>query len=98
MELHDALEKLGERGPFVLVGHSFGGPVVRNFAIRYPKQVAGVVFAEGVSEEQRIPINNKAVLLREDGGKKAIPEPREEMRAPDKPGPLTKSRSKRQTP
>ena len=29
LELHDALAKLGEHGPFVLVGHSFGGPVVQ---------------------------------------------------------------------
>ena len=90
LELHDALEKLGEHGPFVLVGHSFGGPVARNFALRYPKHVAGMVFAEGVSEDQRIPINNKAVLLREGGGKKTIPEPREEMRSSDMPGPPTR--------
>src|SRR5262249_14104378 len=32
LELHDALAKLGESGPYVLVGHSYGGPVVRNFA------------------------------------------------------------------
>src|SRR5215470_9838939 len=29
LELRDALTTLGEAGPFVLVGHSFGGPVVR---------------------------------------------------------------------
>ena len=40
LELHDALEKLGERGPYVLVGHSYGGPVMRNFAAQYPKDAA----------------------------------------------------------
>jgi pimeloyl-ACP methyl ester carboxylesterase len=35
LELRDALRKLGEPGPFVLVGHSYGGAVVRNFALTY---------------------------------------------------------------
>jgi len=36
LELRDALRKLGEKGPYVLVGHSYGGPVMRNFALTYP--------------------------------------------------------------
>jgi hypothetical protein len=47
LELHDALTKLGEHGPFVLVGHSYGGPVARNFALTYPKDVAGLVIHPG---------------------------------------------------
>ena len=44
--LRDALAKLGEQGPFVLVGHSYGGPVVRNSATAtYPKDVVGLVLA-----------------------------------------------------
>src|SRR5579863_8737305 len=43
LELRDALAKLGEQGPFILVGHSYGGPVVRNFAVTYPHEVAGMV-------------------------------------------------------
>src|ERR1700716_2597341 len=31
LELKDALERLHERPPYVLVGHSFGGPVIRGF-------------------------------------------------------------------
>jgi hypothetical protein len=30
---------LGEKGPFVLVGHSYGGPGIRNFALTYPRDV-----------------------------------------------------------
>src|SRR5436305_5577265 len=41
LELHDALSKLGERGPYILVGHSFGGAVVRAYAAAYPREVAG---------------------------------------------------------
>src|SRR6478672_5074970 len=43
LELETALEKARERPPFVLAGHSFGGPVVRNFAEKYPDLVAGMV-------------------------------------------------------
>ena len=32
LELREGLRRLGEKPPFVLVGHSFGGPVVRQFA------------------------------------------------------------------
>jgi pimeloyl-ACP methyl ester carboxylesterase len=59
LELHDALAKLGEHGPFILVGHSFGGPVVRNYAITYPAEVAGMVLVESVQEDQRVVIRGK---------------------------------------
>ena len=35
-ELHTLLHAAGERPPYVLVGHSFGGLVMRIFAQRYP--------------------------------------------------------------
>src|ERR1700737_3595412 len=35
-ELKTALEDAKEEGPFVLAGHSFGGAVIRQFAVRYP--------------------------------------------------------------
>ena len=40
-DLHTLLERAGVPGPYVLVGHSSGGPYVRVFAARYPDQVAG---------------------------------------------------------
>src|SRR3984893_10985615 len=69
LELHDALQKLGERGPFVLVGHSYGGPVMRNFAATYPDQVAGMVFVEAAHEGLRVPIGGKKTLRLGDGAK-----------------------------
>src|SRR5579862_883904 len=39
LELRDALAKLHEPGPYVLVGHSYGGPLIRNFAATYPHDV-----------------------------------------------------------
>ena len=69
LELRDALNKLGEQGPFVLVGHSFGGPVVRNFAITYPDKVAGVVLVDAGFEGQRVGIGSQATMRLGDGAK-----------------------------
>ena len=33
----------GVAGPYIMVGHSYGGALVRLFAKNYPSQVAGVV-------------------------------------------------------
>ncbi|MFJ3788348.1 alpha/beta fold hydrolase [Kitasatospora sp. NPDC090091] len=45
-ELPAALRAAGERAPFVLVGHSFGGLLVANVARRHPDLVAGVVLLD----------------------------------------------------
>jgi pimeloyl-ACP methyl ester carboxylesterase len=45
-EIHDALKNAGIKGPYVLVGHSFGGLVARLYAGQYPNDVAGVVFVD----------------------------------------------------
>ena len=88
LELHDALRKLGERGPLVLVGHSFGGPVVRNYALMYPKEVAGIVLVDTVSDNQRVGIGNgKTIRIADDATGKAIPKPHERMTAADRPRP-----------
>jgi pimeloyl-ACP methyl ester carboxylesterase len=49
-ELRTLLEKAGERPPHVLVGHSFGGWLVRVFASTYRSDVAGVVLCESGDE------------------------------------------------
>ena len=51
-DLHTLLERAGERGPFVLAGHSAGGIYVLNFAHLYPEQVAGVVLLDSMHPEQ----------------------------------------------
>ena len=51
-DLHTLLERAGERGPFVLAGHSAGGIYVLNFAHRYPDQVAGVVLLDSMHPQQ----------------------------------------------
>lgn len=45
-ELHDALRAAGEKRPYVLVGHAFGGYNMRAFAYRYLPEVAGLVLVD----------------------------------------------------
>src|ERR1700721_2650020 len=71
LELRDALTKLGEQGPFVLVGHSFGGPVIRSFAATYPKDTAGMVLVDAAHEDQRYTYKGKAILIRDGARGKA---------------------------
>jgi len=47
-DLATLLEKLNVAGPYVLVGHSYGGLLVRIFAERYPEKVAGLVLIDPV--------------------------------------------------
>jgi pimeloyl-ACP methyl ester carboxylesterase len=42
-ELKRLLDGAGEKGPFVVVGHSLGGLLANNFAAKYPQDVAGLV-------------------------------------------------------
>ncbi|HEX8838011.1 MAG TPA: alpha/beta hydrolase [Candidatus Acidoferrum sp.] len=51
-ELHALLGASIEKGPYVLVGHSFGGYNVRVYADRYPTDVAGLVFVDTSHEDQ----------------------------------------------
>lgn len=45
--LHILLANANVPGPYVLVGHSFGGLFVRMYAEMYPDEIAGIVFIEG---------------------------------------------------
>lgn len=49
-DLHELLKRSGEKGPYVLVGHSIGGILVRRYAARYPEDVAGVVLVDSAVE------------------------------------------------
>ncbi|MFC4001151.1 alpha/beta fold hydrolase [Prauserella oleivorans] len=51
-ELHELLTALEVHEPIVLVGHSFGGLVVRCFAGTYPERVAGAVFVDALHPEE----------------------------------------------
>jgi pimeloyl-ACP methyl ester carboxylesterase len=45
-ELHRALHNAGIKGPYILVGHAFGGDNIRTFAVRYTAEIAGLVLVE----------------------------------------------------
>src|SRR6267154_2107692 len=50
-ELHTALRNAGIAGPYILVGHAFGGDCVRTFAERYLPEVAGLVMVEADAQD-----------------------------------------------
>ena len=51
-ELHALLEGAGTEGPYVLVGHSYGGVYARAYAASYPADVAGMVLVDSSHPEQ----------------------------------------------
>lgn len=53
-DLHKLLQAAGERGPYVMVGNSFGGGVVSAYRWRFPAEVSGLVLVEPMHEEDNI--------------------------------------------
>jgi pimeloyl-ACP methyl ester carboxylesterase len=51
-ELHQLLQAAGEKGPYVLVGHSMGGYDIRVYTGQYPNDVAGMVLVDASHEDQ----------------------------------------------
>jgi pimeloyl-ACP methyl ester carboxylesterase len=62
-DLTAVLDAVGESDPVVLVGHSWGGPVLRVFADRHPSRVAGLVFVDA-SLHETMPPKNAALARR----------------------------------
>jgi len=51
-ELHTLLKNSGEAPPYVLVGHSFGGLLVRVYTDQYPEDVAGLLLLDSSHPDQ----------------------------------------------
>jgi len=63
-ELYDLLRREVVPGPYVLVGHSFGGLVMRLFQSRHPSETAGLVLIEpAIPEEWVEPTDDQRVLI-----------------------------------
>jgi len=56
-ELHDALRAGKIAGPYILVGHAFGGDSVRAFADLFPSDVAGLVLVDADASDVDTPEN-----------------------------------------
>ena len=50
--LHTALQKVGLPGPYLLVGHSYGGLTSRVFAAAYPAEISGLVLVDPSHPDQ----------------------------------------------
>ena len=57
IELHSMLDAAGIRPPYVLVGHSFGGLVMRRYALLFPDDVAGMVLVDPMRCEEWPPLD-----------------------------------------
>jgi pimeloyl-ACP methyl ester carboxylesterase len=51
-DLHTLLQRAGEDGPYVLVGHSAGGAYAMIYAAQYPDEVAGMVLLDSMTPYQ----------------------------------------------
>jgi pimeloyl-ACP methyl ester carboxylesterase len=58
-ELHTLLVNANVQGPYVLVGHSLGGMIVRVYAHNYSDEVGGMILVDSYHEER--PIRNPEV-------------------------------------
>ncbi|OAB45197.1 hypothetical protein PBAT_13410 [Paenibacillus antarcticus] len=51
-DLRSLLTTLGRKPPFLLVGHSYGGMIMRLFAATYPDEVTGLVLVDSTHENR----------------------------------------------
>lgn len=51
-ELKSALSRTGTYGPYILVGHGYGGLIATEYAKKYSDNVAGVVLIDSLMEEE----------------------------------------------
>lgn len=58
-ELNELVEREAFRTPMVLVGHSFGGFIIREFAQRWPEKTAGFVFVDASLTDTLVRIGQK---------------------------------------
>lgn len=64
-ELKLGLSELGIDGPYILLGHSYGGLIMRTFTKKYPELTTALILADAASENQfeRLPGEVGQLLL-----------------------------------
>jgi pimeloyl-ACP methyl ester carboxylesterase len=78
-ELHALLESAKIAPPYILVGHSYGGLLVRLYTAEYPKDVIGLVLVDPTHENTRLYLQRRGeaqgkwVRVREGAKDRAIP-------------------------
>jgi pimeloyl-ACP methyl ester carboxylesterase len=64
-ELHQLLQRAAVPGPYVLVGHSYGGLVMRLLAARHADEVVGMILIEpAIPEEWATPTDEQHAMIR----------------------------------
>ncbi|BFP40906.1 hypothetical protein FGF1_17510 [Flavobacteriaceae bacterium GF1] len=65
-ELHRLLKNSGEKPPYILAGHSYGGHYIRIFKQMYPNEVVGMVFLDAPhpDESERLNLPHSPSYLR----------------------------------
>jgi pimeloyl-ACP methyl ester carboxylesterase len=64
-DLDALLDRAGEAAPFVLVGGSFGGLLVRAYCRRFPAKVAGAVILDAADEAKYFPTMRRMAPVHE---------------------------------
>ena len=67
-ELHDLLAAARIDGPIVLMGHSISGIYIREYATRYPSEIAGLIFVDGST-----PLQNRNPAFKAEAGRESAP-------------------------
>ncbi|WP_394217764.1 alpha/beta fold hydrolase [Halobacillus trueperi] len=63
-ELHEVLSAMKAKPPYILVGHSYGGLIMRLFASLYPDEVAGLILEDAAHERYYLPTKENEQRLR----------------------------------
>ena len=83
-ELHKLLAAAGIPGPYVLVGHSMGGVMVRIFQAQYSTAVSAMVLVDPFCDDCKLVHFGKLMRLRDDTTGKPIPPVRTMILASEK--------------
>ena len=70
--LHTLLAKLEVPPPYVLAGHSWGGPIIHVFAATYPKEIAGLVGDTSGTRAIRRRVHTRSQSVHDDNARWAM--------------------------